>query len=186
MRKKRVVFGAILALCVVFSAGVFTGAATNQAEPGSSGDPLITKSYLEERLLEMQNTNSTASNGNSQSNVDLTTLQSQIAELEEQNVALQKQISAVKAEAKKGSFKKVTVKKGKKLVVKYGSELVFYSGEGIWITSNDQYILDLSQGEHVQNGTSAVLYHNYMIRSGSNLEAVKDMVVYVRGTYSIK
>lgn len=39
----------MIALCiVVFQAGKLTGAGTE--EPGSTGDPLITKSYLEQRL----------------------------------------------------------------------------------------------------------------------------------------
>lgn len=188
MRKKRVVFGTVLTLCIVFGAGVFAGAATSSAEPGSSGDPLITKSYLEERLSEIQNidSNNSSSNSNDQTSADLSELQKQIDELEAENSALKKQLTTVEAEAKKGSFKKVTVKKGKTLIVKYGAEVVFYSGTGKWKTSNDQYILDVTLGEHVKNGTSAVLYHNYLIRSGSNLEASKDMVVYVRGTYSVK
>lgn len=188
MRKKKVVFGTILTLCVVFGAGVFTGAATSNAEPGSSGDPLITKSYLEQRIAELQGTTSSDNTNSSSSSNDalLTSLQNQVAQLEAENASLQKELASVKTEAKKGTFKKVTVKKGKTLVVKYGAEVVFYSGTGTWKTANNQYILDTTQCEYVKNGTSPVLYHSYLIRSGSNLEASKDMVVYVRGTYSVK
>lgn len=42
--------GAVLAGTLLFCSGMQVGAATN--EPGSAGDPLITMSYLEQRLEE--------------------------------------------------------------------------------------------------------------------------------------
>lgn len=42
--------GAVLAGTILFCSGMQVGAATN--EPGSAGDPLITMSYLEQRLEE--------------------------------------------------------------------------------------------------------------------------------------
>ena len=184
MKNKKVVLGVLLTLCMAFGAGVFAGAATSKAEPGSSGDPLITKSYLEERLSQINGSNT--SNTENQSSEEIATLKKQVEELKKENESLKKQIKDVKAEAQKGSFKKVTVKKGKALIVIYGAEVVFYSGTATWKTSNNSYILDLTERNHVSNGASAILYHNYLIRSGCNLEAAKDMVVYVRGTYSVK
>lgn len=50
MRKKRLWMagGAVLAGSLLFCSGMTVGAATN--EPGSAGDPLITRSYLQKQL----------------------------------------------------------------------------------------------------------------------------------------
>ncbi len=58
MLKKKVgiIIGFIVILFVVFKVGIEVGAATS--EPGSAGDPLITKSYLDKRLGESSGTGS--------------------------------------------------------------------------------------------------------------------------------
>lgn len=48
MKKTRITIGMLLLLCFIFGAGYAVGAAT--AEPGSNGDPLVSKSYLENRI----------------------------------------------------------------------------------------------------------------------------------------
>lgn len=166
--------GAIVTLCMAFGVGVFVGASTNKAEPGSSGDPLITKSYLEQRLTELGKTTTSSSSTE------------EIKALQQENENLKKQVQTLQQEIEKQKFKKVTIKKGKSLVVKYGSQFVFYSGQASFKTTNNSYIVDLTKQEHVANGASATMYHNYLIRSQSSLVAVKDAVVYVRGNYTVQ
>lgn len=184
MRRQKmmlVILGGVLAS---FWIGAYVGAATNNVDPGSVGDPIITKSYLEERLSEV------AGNGTTSEKTvvadDIVALQNQIAELQAKNKELEQELSLQKKELAKSSFKKVTVKSGKTLVMKYGTEMIFYSGKGNFKTSNSKYIVDLTNQNHVSNGEEAILYHKYFIRSGCNLEATKDTIVYVQGTYSIK
>lgn len=55
VRKRFLAAGIILVFCFgMFYTGMLVGADT--AQPGTSGDPLITKSYLEERLKKINNT----------------------------------------------------------------------------------------------------------------------------------
>lgn len=48
MKKKRAILGIAIAAIFIFGAGFAAGAAGS--EPGSNGDPLITKSYLDSRI----------------------------------------------------------------------------------------------------------------------------------------
>ena len=180
MKKKKTLIGVAVILCVVFGAGVFVGAATSSAEPGSAGDPLITKSYLDERLKSIGR----AESSDVTSNTELTALKKQIQELETKNDTLQKQLDEVKKTADRSNFKKATLKAGKSLNMKYGSEVIFYSGSATFKTGNNTYILDQTERKHVSNGANAVQYHRYLVRSSSDLVATKNTVVYVRGTFS--
>jgi len=58
MHKKKIgiIISFIVILFIVFKVGIEVGAATS--EPGSAGDPLITKSYLDKRLGESSGTGS--------------------------------------------------------------------------------------------------------------------------------
>lgn len=186
MRKKKMIIGAVLTLCMVFGAGVFTGAATTNVEPGSAGDPLITKSYLEERIAEINGTSSSDSETISKLSSDIVALQKKVKSLESKNSSLQKELASVETQAKKWNLKKVTVKKGKTLTVKSGSEVVCYSGTATWSISGSKYVFDLTTGSYVSNKKKVYAYHSYFIRSSSYIKASKDTIVYVRGSYSIK
>lgn len=190
MRNPKVVLAMIGGVILSFGIGAYVGAATNNAEPGSVSDPIITKSYLEERLSAYSTTTNNSNLDSIESKI--ASLQSQIEELKSGNEELKKKLaeknslSVPNAPAIQNNFKKVVIKSGQKLVMKYGTEMVFYSGKGVFKTSNNKYILDLTERNHVATETEPLLYHIYLIRSGCNLEVTKDTVVYIRGTYSVK
>lgn len=52
MKKRKTVIVMLLVVCAIFGAGYAVGAAT--AEPGSNGDPLVSKSYLENRMADVE------------------------------------------------------------------------------------------------------------------------------------
>lgn len=183
MKRKKVLLSGAIILCTIFGAGVATGAAVSKAEPGSVGDPIVTKSYVDQQIRQLQGTTGTTNSGNSSNNEgtssELLVLQKQLQEMKKENEELKQQVTEAK-------FKKVTVKQGKTLVTKYGTEVFFYSGDAVWKPTNETYVVDQTAQAHVKNGTKATEFHQYLIRSGSNLIANKDSVVYVKGTYSIK
>lgn len=186
MKSKKLLLGGMLVLCMVFGAGVAAGAAANKEEPGSSGDPIVTKSYVDQQISKIQSGGQGTNQSGSVSSAEITELQRKIDTLQQENNDLKDQIATLNKETAKGNFKKVTVKEGKTLVTKYGAEVLFYSGSATWKTTNNTYVVDQTAGTHVKNGALAVAFHNYLIRSGSDLTAAKDSVVYVKGTYSVK
>lgn len=184
MRKPMLIATIVGGICITFGIGAYVGAATGSVEPGSVGDPVITKSYLDERLAEYKNGTESSSSSNVEN--EIAALKKQIEGLQTSNEEMKKQLSEQKKTTAQSNFKKVTIKSGKTLIMKYGTEMIFYSGQGNFKTANNKYILDLTERNHVSNNAEVLLYHTYLIRSGCNLEVTKDSVVYIQGTYTVK
>ncbi len=120
---------AVLAGSLLFCSGMTVGAATN--EPGSAGDPLITRSYLEEKLK-----------------------------------------GAV------GGYECITLKKGDKLVVAQGAQIIVYTGSASVIGS----LIDVTTGSLASAGTKAEKYHSYLAPAdGSGFTAAATCVIFLSG-----
>lgn len=144
MKKKLLGIIVIGVLCTaMFRFGMVAGAATSA--PGSTGDPLITQSYLEKRLSE-----------------------------------LEESLTSVKT-----GYKKVSVTKGKQLIVGEGSEFVIYSGEADIL--GEKGMINLTTGKLVKKDTKTVRYEHYLSPGkASGIKAVISCVIYVNGEYSIQ
>lgn len=142
MKKKLLILLMTIIACVgLFRVGMIAGAASST--PGSVGDPLITKSYLEQRLSEL-------SSGSTES-----------------------------------GYVKVTVSKGKSFYANEGTEFVLYSGSASVIGNSG--IINLTSGELFKKGNTAVKYSSYLSpASQSGVKATSQIILYVKGKYSIK
>ncbi len=150
MMKKRII--GILAIGVIifttFRVGMVAGA-TNST-PGTTSDPLITQSYLEKRLSEI--------NIGSQSGDSKTV---------------------------EAAYKKISVTKGKKLIVEEGSEFAIYSGDALIL--GDKGVMNLSAGEILLKGDQTSTYQNYLsLSASSGIKATDNCIIYVKGSYTIK
>lgn len=157
MKKKIIgilVIGTVVFL--TFRAGMVAGASSS--EPGSTSDPLITQSYLEKRLKEI---NSGSVTSNTQADEQTTT------------------------QTVESSYKKLSVTKGKKLIVSEGSEFVVYSGESNVV--GEKGLLNLSDGYVEEMDNSVALYQNYLsLSASSGIKATTSCVIYVKGSYTIQ
>ncbi len=117
----------VLAGMVLFCSGMTVGAATN--EPGSAGDPLITRSYLEQQL---------------------------------------KQVN--------GGYECITLKKGEKLSLAQGTQVILYSGSAS-VTGS---MIDVTAG--AMAGKTAEKYHSYLVPAdGSGFTAETTCVIFLSG-----
>lgn len=83
------------------------------------------------------------------------------------------------------AYKKVSVTKGKQLIVEEGSEFTLYSGEGSIL--GDKGVINLSAGEILEKGSEASTYQNYLsLSASSGIKATENCVIYVKGSYTIK
>lgn len=141
MNKKKIIVLLLIVLsCVgIFRAGMIAGASSGT--PGSSGDPLITKSYLDQRLSKFSGGSDT--------------------------------------------YSKVTVKKGKSLYAKEGTEFMIYSGSATVVGAKG--IVNVTSGELFKKGNTAVMYSLYI--SPANTSGIKtsgETVIYIKGEYTIE
>ncbi len=83
------------------------------------------------------------------------------------------------------AYKKVSVTKGKQLIVEEGSEFAIYSGAGSII--GDKGVMNLSAGEIVKKGNQTSAYQNYLsLSASSGIKATQNCIIYVKGSYTIK
>lgn len=141
---------------VVFGMGVIVGANNSSQEPGSVGDPLVTKSYLEKVLKENGNAPSTSTS------------------------------TAPTVVSGEGVFKRELMAAGKTLTASAGAEVILYSGAANVVTPYSAGVINLSTNKVAANKAKVVQYHTYLIAGRSSIKTSQRSYVYVKGTYTIK
>lgn len=137
-----------------------------KGEAGSANDPLVTKSYVDSQIAQLQKTIEVQA-----SMIDLLTQEiNQIDQSEEK------------------SYEVVTVPAGKNIVGKQGSEMIVRSGNGEVIASTGGGLQDMTEGVDLLNGATVPKYHLVIIprEDGRGIYAAEDLIVMVRGGYNIQ
>ncbi|WP_069998804.1 hypothetical protein [Cellulosilyticum sp. I15G10I2] len=143
--------------------------------PGTSNDPLVTKSYVDKRIADLGAGGSTSNDVNKQ-------LQAQQLLINE----LSSQIKLLQQES--NTYEVVSVPQGKSILGKQGSEIIIRAGEAKVIGSEAGGIQDMTAGVDVNANSIAPRYHLLIIprEDGRGLIATKDLTVMVRGGYTIQ
>lgn len=136
--------------------------ASNPAAPGTTDDPVVTKSYVDEQIQKA------LGNGGS---------------TEPSNPGTPSQSG--------DEIKVVTIKPGKILIAKAGAEFIVRSGKAVIYTQDANGVADLTDGVDLLNGQAAPSNHLLSFpREGRGIK-VKDglnsnLVVMVRGGYTLQ
>ncbi|QKS48855.1 hypothetical protein HUB94_27105 (plasmid) [Paenibacillus cellulosilyticus] len=160
----------LMASVAVVAVGIYVGAfMTTEAEgdtivPGSIDDPVVTKSYVDQKL------------GSQSGGMTAEDVQKLITE----------QLSANSSEVVV-----VTVPLGKTLIAKDGSEFVVRAGKAVAYSSDANGISDLTDGKDITNGKSVPNNHLILFpRGGRGVQpdpAQKNgLTVLVRGQYQLQ
>ena len=162
MKKKRTIMILAFALVAVVFAGVGAYAASTL---GSRDDPLVTLSYLNERLYPE--------------------LVSKISEEADKAAAEVRQ--SLGSGSGTETYAVVTLTKGKKLVGEVGCEILLRIGTATVSCVDNPGLIDTTDGSALNNGTSLTKNHLYMVTiAGGGITAGSDTVkVVVRGGYTI-
>lgn len=152
-KKAKIIICAILAVCAI--AGITVYAAYNY---GTKGDPLITKSYLDEVLA---------------------------PELMEEFNA---QLDAQNSGSEDGTFMVLTLGKGQKLKCKVGCEVMLRVGAAYASGSDSPVLVDTTLGRTLENDTALEKNHLYMATIADNglTASASTTKVLVRGEYTIE
>ena len=154
---KRVAAFAAVAMLTV-SGTLYTTGAALAAEPGTSDDPLVTKSYVDgvvSNLLEILSKNSTGT---------------------------------VVASTSSDSFEPVKVMAGEILLGGAGTEIILRSGTAKSYTSSENGIIDVTSGKEFFNGVSLESNHLLIVARADGRGAVvtsEEAWFMVKGAYSI-
>lgn len=178
VNKKLAVFGTVTALIVAGT--IYSVGAASNVDPGSSADPIVTKSYVDEsiaNLLGILNTSvsSTGTAVSEQRIVD--NVMAQIEDLSTANTS-----SAL-------SFEPVQATQGQIVVGKEGAEIILRSGSAISYCSGADGIIDTSSGAEYFNGTELEKNHLIIVPRADGRGAVvtsQEAWFLVKGGYEIK
>lgn len=153
---KKLTFAGVI--CAVV--GIITTAAI--AAPGDSGDPIISKSYIDNVLMPQitQYIDGKLSGGN----------------------------SSVATESSNSAFAVVEVKNGQTLIADSGTELILRMGSGTIISTEKGGIADTTAGFDLENGTEMPSNHLLVVplNDGRGFIAHEDVLVMVKGGYTLK
>ncbi len=133
-------------------------AANNNA--GSDTNPLVTKNYVDAKILEQEQL--------------ITELRQEIQDLKQDNEG-------------NNAYKAVVIPQGQTIYGEDGTELIVRAGEGTVVTQGALGIQNVTNGEDITNGVVAPRNHLLIVprADGRGLFATRQLTVMVRGGYTI-
>lgn len=178
INRKVAVFGTITALIV--GGTMYSVGAASTVDPGSSADPIVTKSYVDESIANLlgilnTGTTSTGTTVDEQKIID--------------SVLIQMGSNGTAGTTATLSFEPVQATQGQIVVGKEGAEIILRSGTAISYCTGTDGIIDTSTGSEYFNGTELVKNHLIIVPRADGRGAVvtsEDAWFLVKGGYEIK
>lgn len=167
----KVMYILIGVLCTVAVGGVSIAAL---GAAGSDTDPIVTKSYVEKRMAELESKLATSSS----SNVD-----QKLASLQTQMEAL-----ALNGGTAADDFVLVQVKAGSKLVLSESAMLILRAGSAKTIIGPGGGLADLTIGTDLVEGQSIIGNHLILVprNDGRGVKVTGDSWIMIKGSYTIQ
>lgn len=178
--------GIVLSFGLLLSTGKAMG-----VEPGSTADPLVSKSYVDQRVdevMKLLQIGASSNTGGTQISINQEALKKEILSQVESLIAAV--LIEKKQDEKKDTFtyEVVSVKAGQKLIGKQSTEIILRGGKGTVLGSSGGGIQDCTQGVDWAHGAEVPRNHLLLIPrdDGRGILVSHDAVFMVRGDYEIK
>ena len=182
--------------CFVLSFVVIViSSAQGAGQPGSDADPLVTKSYVDQKFAQLSAQIASGSgSGSGSGNVDnatISALQTDVGDLTKFVLDALQEIDYLKGrvDALENGFVTVEAKAGQKIILSAGSEAILRSGAAQTIVGTYGGLVDASVGEDLdENGMQVTVQHLLIsARSdGRGLEIKENAWLLIRGAYTVK
>ena len=156
-KKKFMKTGIALGLCLVLFGGIAVF-----SEPGGSDDPVVTKSYIVDKVIP------------------------EIKAYIDERFGIAASEGVVTTATDK--FMVVNVAKGKSVICEAGTELILRMGKGTIIATEKGGLADVTAGFDLASGTAMPSNHQLVVpvADGRGFRAEEDVIVMIKGAYSIK
>ncbi|MBR5613950.1 MAG: hypothetical protein IKW64_01425 [Clostridia bacterium] len=131
------------------------------AEPGGNDDPLISQSYIENVLMP------------------------QLKQYIESRIA---EVNSGAGTGSSDAFKVVEAKAGQQIICSAGTELILRMGSATIIATEKGGLADTTAGFDLANGTDMPSNHLLIVpvADGRGIKANNDIIVMVKGSYTVK
>lgn len=158
MKKKNLII--LLAAGLILAMAVITAGYGEDMEPGSIGDPLVTKSYID--------------------NI--------VDGLKDRLTALENKLGSGEGTAAASSWEVIQVGAGKSVLGGEGTEIVLRSGSASALDNGKDGVSDLTGGADLKGGTAIEKNHLLLVprQDGRGIFCISSCWVMVLGDYEIK
>lgn len=178
INKKIAVFGTVTALIVAGT--IYSVGAASNVDPGSSADPIVTKSYVDESIANLLGILNTSPSSTGTAISEQRIVDNVMAKLED--------LGTVSAGGGL-TFEPVQATQGQIVVGKEGAEIILRSGTAISYCTGVDGIIDTSTGTEYFNGTELEKNHLIIVPRADGRGAVvtsKEAWFIIKGGYEIK
>lgn len=183
MKKK--IIALTLCLCLIGIIGVLSSVSGAESGPGSSLDPVVTKSYVKAQTDELQQQADDLKAENEAVREELESLKKDLEELKENAQTGSGQSGTADASA---HFVVVEVPNGGLLIGKEGTEMILRSGSATAVASSNGGVSDLTAGADLKDGVQITKNHYLVIPrdDGRGISCSGLCYVMVKGDYELK
>lgn len=161
-----------ISLGTVWGVNVFAADTT----PGTSSDPLVTKSYVDQQVKSLIQAELKKGNtGNDTASTDKDNSKKDQPEADTTSNT---------------ELKVVTVKSGQKLIAKAGTEVIVRNGKAVVTSPDENGVPDITEGTDIKSGQAVATNHLLLFpRDGRGVmpdpQQENGLIVMVRGGYSV-
>ncbi len=189
-----------LMACVLLSCVVFViSSAAGAGQPGSDADPLVTKSYVDQKFAQLSaqisagsgSGSGTGTGTGSVDNATIAALQTDVGDLTKFTINALSEIDYLKnrVEALENGYVTVEAKAGQNIILSGGSEAILRSGSAQAIVGTYGGLVDASVGGDLDKNGMKVPVQHLLISSrsdGRGLAIKEGSWLLIRGAYTIK
>lgn len=186
MNKKIIATLCVLAVTIMVGLSNIGALSARELEPGSSSDPVVTKSYVDKLIKGLQGSGSGTTD--SATNDRIKAQDEMIAILNSEMNRLKSEVERLgNGETGENTYKVVDVNPGEKLIGKQGAEVILRAGEGSAIAGTLGGLQDVTGGADI---TTGLVPKNHLLiiprDDGRGVLVTKKATFMVRGGYTIK
>jgi len=183
-----------LIACTILSCMVLVvSSAAGAGQPGSDADPLVTKSYVDQKIAQLSAQIGTGSGSGSGTvnNSTVAQLQTDVGDLTKFIIDALTEIETLKARVAslESGYTVVEAKTGQKIILSGGSEAILRSGSAVAIVGTSGGLVDASIGGDIDKNGMKIPVQHLLISArtdGRGLSITSNSYLLIRGAYTIK
>ncbi|NLE24073.1 MAG: hypothetical protein GX625_01825 [Clostridiaceae bacterium] len=167
--------------------------AAGAGQPGSDADPLVTKSYVDQKIAQLSAQIGTGSGSGSGTvnNSTVAQLQTDVGDLTKFIIDALTEIETLKARVAslESGYTVVEAKTGQKIILSGGSEAILRSGSAVAIVGTSGGLVDASIGGDIDKNGMKIPVQHLLISArtdGRGLSITSNSYLLIRGAYTIK
>jgi len=186
---------ALIACTILSCMLLVVSSASGAGQPGSDADPLVTKSYVDQKIAQLSAQIGTGSGSGSGSgtvnNSTVAQLQTDVGDLTKFIIDALTEIETLKARVAslESGYTVVEAKTGQKIILSGGSEAILRSGSAVAIVGTSGGLVDASIGGDIDKNGMKIPVQHLLISArtdGRGLSITSNSYLLIRGAYTIK